>query len=229
MTADDQDRQDSESDLIETIKRIRRKHDELWGNRKKFTPKKDQEIALLALADGVNGADFYVLELFSALVSCGHEINPDFQRIANIIVAKSVLSGSLPSKNPRGRPKDEDNGISRSIAWDYYALLDSGLNSEDAANKLSMQYHKSPRHIMRFLKLGKHYLSNTKERRELDRQYIPHPNDYQPTHYIKIRDDLEKLEREAFEKILKHEFIDQLDDMIDAELARKTLTDKKST
>ena len=223
MKTNDSDRQDSDDDWLE---RLREKHRALGGKRFTIRREDEQDAALRELAEDENGADLRVLELLMALVVTGQEIKPEFQRIANAIVAQSVLLGRLPSK-PRGRPKDQENDDSRFIAMDYYDLRDTGVSYSDAVAKLSAKYHKDERHIMRLVKRGAPIVGHTKEDRELRRQLLPHPNDCRPA-VLRALEDFKELEREAFEKIMKHDFIGQLDDMIDAELDRKTFPDKKS-
>lgn len=186
-----------------------------------------QDAALRALAEGKNGAELGVLELLSALVVAGQAVNQDFQRIANAIVAQSVLLGKLPSK-PRGRPKDDDNDVSRHIAENYYFMRDAGFSYDEAVSKLTKEYHKEERHIMRLVRFGRRYVWPTKSDREKWRDlYRGFPAEFVEMFSQRCDEQTREYER-VKEDVMQHDFIGELDDLINAELDRKTLPDKKS-
>lgn len=186
-----------------------------------------QDAALRALAEGKNGAELGVLELLAALVVAGQEVNQEFQRVANAIVTQSVLLGKLPSK-PRGRPKDDDNDVSRHVASDYYAMRDAGASYAEAVAELAAKYHKDERHIMRLARLGRRYVWSTKSDREKWRDlYRGFPAE--AVEMFEQRCDERRREyQQVKEDVMRHDFIGELDDLIDAELDRMNFTDMKS-
>lgn len=186
-----------------------------------------QDAALRALAEGKNGAELGVLELLAALAVAGQEVHQDFQRVANAIVAQSVLLGKLPSK-PRGRPKDEDNDVGRHVASDYYDMRDAGASYAEAVAELSAKYHKDERHIMRLARLGRRYVWSTKSDREKWRDlYRVFPAEAVEM-FAQRRDEIARDYQQVKEAAMGHDFIGELDDLIDAELDRMNFTDMKS-
>ena len=66
--------------------------------RKRITIPSIEEQVLRALTKDENGADFEVLQTLASLVVAGRKIDPDFQKVANAIVAQAILFDKLPPK-----------------------------------------------------------------------------------------------------------------------------------
>lgn len=129
-----------------------------------------EERALKALSTNENGADYHILEILMGSVLQGREIDPDFQKVANAIVAQSILCDGLPPKK-RGRPKDGSENIGISVAAQYYEMIDAGVGYANAVEKIAADFHKDERHIMRIVKANKHWIGETKERRDSNRKW----------------------------------------------------------
>ena len=123
--------------------------------RKRITIPSIEEQAIKALAKDESGADFEVLLTLASLVVAGREIDPDFQKVANAIVAQAILFDRLPPKK-KGRPKDPDGLHGWSVANRYFSLVDSGVRYADAVEQVAAYFHKDERHIMRIVKENKH-------------------------------------------------------------------------
>jgi len=190
-----------------------------------------EERALKALSDNENGAAYHILEILMSSILQGLEIDPDFQKVANAIVAQSVLYGGLPPKK-LGRPKNEGENIGFGVAVKYYEMVDGGASYADAVAKVADEFHKDERHIMRMVKANKHWIGETKESRDLKRQYWRVIAEMEEKIVsqggkLPLAQMLENLEamREADSK---RDLISELDDQIDAVLDRRfPTTDKK--
>lgn len=129
-----------------------------------------EETALRALANDENGADYGVLLALAGLVLQGKLIDADFQKVANAIVAQSVLFERLPTKK-KGRPKDPNGGDGWSVAYRYFELVDSGARYADAVAQVAAKFHKDERHIMRLVKENKGLIGETLEDRNRQRKW----------------------------------------------------------
>lgn len=122
-----------------------------------------------AVAEGANGAEFEVLELLMSSVLWGEKIPPRLQKIANIVVAKSILIGALPLRK-LGRPKLE--GLDKTglrAAWLYFDLVDSGSKYEAAVAAVAKEICKSERHVMRLIAKHKGAIGETIDQRKANR------------------------------------------------------------
>ena len=118
-----------------------------------------------------NGAEFDALTYLFDVVLIDEEIDPKFQKLINLIVAKCVLTGALPLKKI-GRPKTDDpDSIGLKAAYQYWEMVDSGETYEEAVRKLSDHFHKSERHIMRLIAKHKKTVGETLEMRDIKRSY----------------------------------------------------------
>jgi hypothetical protein len=154
--------------------------------RKKISIKLDPETKKLIrrVAGQENGAEFDALKYLLSAVVVGENIDPDFQKLINVIVAKSVLVGALPMQK-LGRPKVEKlDAIGLQAASRYWEMIDSGVSYDEAVQKLSSEFHKSERHIMRLIAPHKKTVGETPEKRVTHRSwnnmmrefYMSHPN-----------------------------------------------------
>lgn len=154
--------------------------------RKKISIKLDPETMKLIrrVAGQENGAEFDALKYLLGAVVVGENIDPDFQKLINVIVAKSVLVGALPMQK-LGRPKVEKlDAIGLQAASRYWEMIDSGVSYDEAVQKLSSEFHKSERHIMRLIAPHKKTVGETPEKRATHRSwnnmmrefYMSHPN-----------------------------------------------------
>lgn len=124
---------------------------------------------LRAVAGGGNGAEWDTLKSFTESIVFGLAVDPLMQRLVNIIIARSFVTGALPSMR-RGRPKsDETERLGEEIARAYWDMRDSGMGYAEAAAELSAKYHKDERHIMRSVEKHKSAIGNTLEDRNRKR------------------------------------------------------------
>ena len=147
--------------------------------RKKISIKLDPETKKLIrrVAGQENGAEFDALKYLLGAVVVGENIDPDFQKLINVIVAKSVLVGALPMQK-LGRPKVEKlDAIGLQAASRYWEMIDSGVSYDEAVQKLSSEFHKSERHIMRLIAPHKKTVGETSEdrRENRERNYLLQP------------------------------------------------------
>lgn len=141
--------------------------------RKKITINLDPETNKLIrrVAEQENGAEFDALNFFLCAVLVGEKIVPDFQKLINVIIAKSVLNRVLP-KQKLGRPKVEKlDSIGLEAAHRYWSLIDSGVAYEEAVQQVSSEFFKSDRHIMRLIAPHKKIVGETPEKRAFKRSW----------------------------------------------------------
>ncbi len=141
--------------------------------RKKITVTiESQEKKLIQrVATQENGAELEALSHFAGLVVWGDAIDPKFQNLINLIVAKAVMFGALPMEK-LGRPKRKElDSVGRNAAERYWEMMDSGIGYPEAVELLSKEFHKSERHIMRLIAPHKKIVGETVEDRLRNRQW----------------------------------------------------------
>jgi hypothetical protein len=151
------------------------KHQNLHKSQKskKITITIDPEWKRLirSVAAQENGAEFASLEYLLGMVFNGESLEPEFQKLINLIVAKAVIYGALPLQK-LGRPKREQlDSIGREAAERYWEMIDSGSSYESAVEAVSVEFHKSERHIMRLIAPHKKSIGETLEQRSINRSY----------------------------------------------------------
>lgn len=129
-----------------------------------------QEQTLRAVLENENGCDRRVLEVLAGLVLDGQEIEPDFQKVANAIVAQAVFFDALPPKKI-GRPPEKEASMGIEIAARYYELFDRGMGYAKSVEAVAKRFHKDERHIMRLVKENKHWIGETREERDANRKW----------------------------------------------------------
>lgn len=143
------------------------------GRRKKITVVIDSEERKLArrVASQENGAESEALKWFARLVVFGSPIDPLFQDLVNLILAKAVIVGALPM-DKRGRPKREAlESIGLEVAHRYWELMDAGAGYPETVEMLAQAFSKSERHIMRLVAKHKGSVGETPEIRQARRQW----------------------------------------------------------
>lgn len=143
------------------------------GRRKKITLTIESEAQRLfrAAARKDNGAEWDCLKTFTDTLLIGGDIDPDLQRLVNLIVAKAFVSQALPMKK-RGRPKsDELEELGRKVAQDYWDMRDKGMGYSEAVTRLVDLVHKDERHIMRLIEKHKASIGLTLEERRKKREW----------------------------------------------------------
>jgi hypothetical protein len=107
---------------------------------------------LAAVSAGESGAEWACFEWVASNVYLKDTIDPRFQAVVNLIVAKSYFLDALPEKK-LGRPKSEDaDSIGVDIAREYWQMRDNGVSYLEASEHLANKVHKDVRHIMRIVK-----------------------------------------------------------------------------
>lgn len=129
-----------------------------------------EEQIMKAVAAQKNGAERECLEHLASHVFLGITIDPAFQSVVNLILAKVIIYEALPLKK-LGRPKgQEGENLSRQVAQEYWDMLDSGTSYRDAVQHLANKVHKDERQIMRYVEKHKDMVGLTVELRENNRE-----------------------------------------------------------
>ena len=218
-----------ESDKQTLLEYLQKSHSSEKFERKKITLTRGPSEAVKmwrAVAENKNGSAWEVLENFSLKIIYGQPIDPDLQRLVNLIIAKSVLEGALPNMR-RGRPKSDDvEEMSRDVAQMYWDLRDGGKSYADAVEIIANQIYKDERHIMRMVEANTSNVGHTLEDRERKRQWRSLMREMRkngnslPSIYEKfINPDLPpELTNIEFDT---SDYIDHLDELISTELNTK--------
>lgn len=207
------------------------------GGREIVVEAETESVTLLrAVASRVNGAEWDALTKLTDCVIWGLDIDPDLQRLVNLIVAKSLVQGGLPSMK-RGRPKsDETEQLGRDVAQAYWDLRDEGTPYAEAVATVSERFHKDERHIMRMVKAHTEEVGATFERRAMWRRWAEAmrliysaEGDNQPKRsvYETILEGSKlplELEMPEFED---EDYLDHLDELIRKEADAKPLLTRK--
>lgn len=198
--------------------------------RKRISFLSREEQALRALANDENGADYAALITLAGLVLAGEKIDPDFQKVANAIVAQALLFDHLPQKK-KGRPKDTDRTKGLSVAGHYFTLMDAGFSYADAVVQVSAIFHKDERHIMRLVKENKKLIGNSREEREKNREWwrlCARMDEKMIASGQESADQrLLKQYQEVLERNDERDLIAELDEMIEEVVNRRVPTDTK--
>ena len=181
-----------------------------------------------------DGADREALVLYASLVVNGQTIEPDFQKLINVLITQAVLSNKLPPKK-LGRPKDESKHSPFIVAYRYFEMLDAGVSYANAVDQLSKEFHKDERHLMRLVSAGKKELGETLERRQLMREWwtacaVAHEAKESRGEKSGLSSDLEALEAESKrmdEDHAKRDLFAETDEMIEKLLTARFATDTK--
>jgi hypothetical protein len=167
----------TEADKQALLKFLQRTHG-AKTSRKRITLEKatgpcetEEDRRLKAVAEQANGAEWECLEYFFGEVIGGHKIKPGFQRIVNLIIAKSFICEALPTKK-LGRPKSQEiDDIGKEISQEYWDLRDKGTSYSEAAGHLADKFHKDERHVMRLVEKHKKSVGLTVEDRQRKREW----------------------------------------------------------
>ena len=125
---------------------------------------------LANLENGKGGAEYGVLDSLAKFVLDGVEVSPKFQRVVNLIITRSLLQNRLPQKK-NGRPKDHTGIDGELVASKYGELMDGGSSYADAVSKLTTEFHKDERQIMRIVKENKKIVAAKKYMRSLSEHF----------------------------------------------------------
>ena len=119
------------------------------------------------LADSKPGAEHLLLKYFALRIIQGKPPSPLLQATANLIIAKAIHRGSLPSR-AKGRPKSESVAKRKfGKALEFFDLLDQGISRVDALESISKNSGASDvREIERSIE---EHASNIGESKELRR------------------------------------------------------------
>lgn len=160
-------------DKNQLLKHLQKLHRSKVPRKKIIIKNVESETSKLTrhVSEQVNGAECDALNYFSGAVIFGEKIAPDFQKLINLIVAKSVLNGALPIQK-LGRPKVKKlDLIGLEAAHLYWRLIDSGVAYGEAVQQVSSEFHKSDRHIMRLIAPHKKTVGETAEKRAANRSW----------------------------------------------------------
>lgn len=159
--------------------------------RKKITVsiESEEQVLMRRAVKKENGAEFEALRHFAATVLFGNPVDPTFQKVVNLILAKAVFIGALPLER-LGRPKgDEGDSIGLEAAHRYWGLIDSGVGYDQAVATLGEEFHKSERHLMRLISTHKRAIGDTPEIRAKNRiqnEMLLRLGPVNLDHYVKV-------------------------------------------
>lgn len=198
----------------------------------------DEELALQELRDGKSEAELHVLEGFAHVVLLEKKISPVLQAVVNAIVAKVVISGKLPQKK-RGRPVNIFEGVtSWEVAERYLELYDSGLGYADVVEKMTIEFHKEERQIMRLVQECRAAVENRmgdtadererfrNRRKEPGRDLTPEENECISGILAMMQETTDILEAH-FANEATRDYLAELDSLIVLALSQKNPTDIK--
>lgn len=165
----------TEADKEALLRYLQKSHGGGGRARKKITlsykvESKEQRL-MKAVAAQENGAEWECLQHLMECVFSGRAIDPEFQAVINLIVAKSFVYQALPVKK-LGRPKSQKtDDLGREITQEYWDSRDSGASYSEAVQRLAERFHKDERHIMRLTEKHKASVGLTFEEREEKREW----------------------------------------------------------
>lgn len=204
------------------------------AGRKSITLKAVSEADPLWRAVVLNehGAELEALWQFAEHVIWEQPIAPDFQRLVNLLLAKSIVKGALPNMK-RGRPKSESvEQLGEKVAQAYWDMRDSGLSYAETVAWLSERVHKDERHIMRMVEANKGLVGETIEARANNRKLKSllraiYDKGREGSYLSLLSQTLPPdLEQPDFQE---QDYIDHLDELIQAEAASKGLLTRNSS
>ena len=195
-------------DKLKLLQHLQSPHGADSEGRKRIVlskPLSDAERLWQAVAQNDNGAAMEALSYFAELVTFEQPIDPDLQRLTNLILAKSILEGALPASK-RGRPKSDDvEQLGKDVAQIYWEMRDGGKSYADTVALISGQVHKDERHIMRMVEANKKWVGETKERREANRKWL------------RVMRDISKRSEESNFSLVNHYFFSLPSELAQAE------------
>ena len=169
---------------------------------------------LAGLKNGVVGAEYNVLNTLAKFVLNGIDPSPKFQKVANLIIARSMVEDKFPKKKG-GRPKVPNGIDGELVAARYAEFMDSGLSYEHTVSKLALDFHKDERHIMRIVAANKQIVATKKYMRSLSEHF---PNNEVAKELNEITSQLVRLMDEA-----KNHQRKRIDPQSNLEVARKLI------
>lgn len=115
-----------------------------------------------------------VLVILSEALLSGVQIDPEFQTLANAVMAKAIITGKLPPKQG-GRPKGSfaDGNLSydaQAVAGEYFDLVDAGKKSEESIDQLAGRHNKDMRTIQRIVSEGRMWHGDSEAARNQKRR-----------------------------------------------------------
>ena len=166
----------TEADKKTLLRHLQKTHRADRRSRKKITISRGKESQaqqlMKAVSAQVNGAEWESLQYLMEQVIGGHAIDPSFQVVVNLIVAKSFARQSLPVKK-LGRPKSQEtDDLAREVAQAYWDFLDGGKSYSAAVQLLAGKFHKDERQIMRYVEKYKKHVGLTFKDREIKRDWV---------------------------------------------------------
>lgn len=145
---------------------LRTAHATPKAGRKRIQIETRAERLLSAVRNNGNGAELEVLNDLASAVIWDEPIDPLLQQLANIVIAKAVINGSLPPGR-RGRPTSEGaHEFGVAVAWEFWNMRDSGVPYKEAIQALSDRHHKDERHLSRIIENNTSYSEKTREDRD---------------------------------------------------------------
>jgi hypothetical protein len=111
-----------------------------------------------------------VLLVLSELVLSGASIVPEFQALANAVMAKAIIDEKLPPKR-RGQPKAAGVKYDPEVLTEqYFDLLDAGMPAQECAAELAERYKLGEKQIGRVVKDNSWLFGDTKAHRDQRRR-----------------------------------------------------------
>lgn len=150
-----------------------------------------QQRIMDAVADGETPNEHAVIDALTQLVLTQSAVHPDFQELANAVIAKAFLTGKMPAGKAKNRPKGSGRfavGASRhsaeDVAVEFFDALDTCEDLREPASHdevvawLAERHSASEDTIWRALKeaepwLPEHKAARDQLRREADLMGLP--------------------------------------------------------
>jgi hypothetical protein len=164
----------TETDKQALLQYLKKSH-RVKGRQKKIslahTWESEEQRLVKAVAAQKNGAERECLEHLASHAFWGNTIDPNFQAVVNLILAKAIFYEALPLKK-LGRPKSQETeNLGRQVAQEYWDMLDSGTGYSEAVQHLANKVHKDERQIMRYVEKHKNMVGLTVKLREQNREW----------------------------------------------------------
>lgn len=121
-----------------------------------------------------------VLVIIAEAVLSGAQIDPEFQALANAVIAEAIIKGKLPGMKS-GRPAGSANFDELKVAGEYFELLDAGGRREDILNELEARHPTEKGNLWRIIKKGEMWHGSTKTARDQARAEKKFRDDHDPT------------------------------------------------
>lgn len=121
-----------------------------------------------------------VLLVLSELVLTDASILPEFQAIANVVMAKALIDGRLPKKRPGAKKGAAVKYDPQVLTEQYFDLLDKGMPAHDCADEIAEKYDLGEKRIKQIVKENSWLFGESKAHREQFRRDPVYRDEVEP-------------------------------------------------